>query len=289
MISVFFCIFQHEMSSLFIRENGEPCIFSYDGLDNETVSKIKKIIKKCGGILLKLTNTHKTNRLNISMDHHIILVHPDSIIQKKYEVDVFSYKYIEECYNAHKIQNNPDNNLKQYLVGKSKFEKYNPLEIMFGSLKWGDLLTRCEVLLERLHQDDDNQENPNAENSIIMKQFWLQFHGQPENSKENNVPNIIEEEVSDIEDDDVLKQPSVRNQKNRQKKKSTSTTTTSGSDFRSRVQPSKVIQVSAKECTKELQAKNKVSAWLASNKRNKNQIDANETLGTNFSNLQTNG
>ena len=104
---------------------------------------------------------------------------------------------------------------------------------------------------------------------------------QPEHSKENNAPNIVEEEVSDIEDDDVLEQPSNRNQKNRQKKKSTTTTTSSGSDFRSRVQPSKAIQVAVRERNKELQAKNKVSAWLTSNKRNKQQINGNGTLGTN--------
>ena len=104
---------------------------------------------------------------------------------------------------------------------------------------------------------------------------------QPEHSKENNAPNIVEEEVSDIEDNDVLEQPSNHNQKNRQKKKSTTTTTSSGSDFRSRVQPSKAIQVAVRERNKELQAKNKVSAWLTSNKRNKQQINGNGTLGTN--------
>merc|ERR1712110_215673 len=115
---------------------------------------------------------------------------------------------------------------------------------------------------------EENQENvPHQEQEVV------------EDQRKNPPPPPPDEgeEISDIESDDVMKEPSKANWQLRAENKKTAeaaaaaskstTTESSGSGFR-KVVPSRSILQAVRERTKEKEAIDKVSAWMTSNKRN---------------------
>lgn len=261
---------------LFIKKNGRPCQIILDGLEGQILTKVQKKVMDGGGIVLKKETADANGSL-------ILFSHKDAFSNQKATVDVFDYKYIEDCFEQNQILMN----LMDYLVGQSKYEKYEPLKIMYWDTKWTDIKKKSKGLIQaveelRVNENDimedsqntfieENQENvPHQEQEVI------------EDQRKNPPPPHPDEgeEISDIESDDVMKEPSKANWQLRAENKKTAeaaavtaaaskstTTESSGSGFR-KVVPSRSILQAVRERTKEKEAIDKVSAWMTSNKRN---------------------
>ena len=259
---------------LFMKKNGRPCQIILDGLDGPILTKVQKKVMDGGGIVLKKETADANGSL-------ILFSHKDAFSNQKATVDVFDYKYIEDCFEQNQILMN----LMDYLVGQSKYEKYEPLKIMYWDTKWTDIKKKSKGLIQavkelRVNENDimedsqntfieeDEQENvPHQEQEVV------------EDQRKNPPPPPPDEgeEISDIESDDVMKEPSKANWQLRAENKKTAeaaaaaskstTTESSGSGFR-KVVPSRSILQAVRERTKEKEAIDKVSAWMTSNKRN---------------------
>ena len=286
---------------LFICKDGEPCRFVFDGLDDNTFHKLKNLVKDSGGVVEKYSKIKNID----SYENCILLTHPNPLTIPKYEVDVYSYKYLDDCVEAEEILPN----LNEYLVGESKFEKYDPLEVMLGFKKWNDLMIRCEVMLEKMHasdpkeseieavdQEDEKQGEEQAQ--IDSQETFVEQESPPDvippsdqnppverrkRGKEISLKNqaFVEEEMSDIDEDNVVKKPQYKSQKEAQEAINAASSTSSNSVIR--VRPSKEIIAAVKEREKQKETNKKVSAWLSGNLRHRTQNGNSSPTGSTVS------
>ena len=302
---------------IFVCKDGEPCRFAFDGLDDNTFNKAKNLVKESGGIVEKYSKIKNID----SYENCILLTHPKPLTTPKYVVDAFSYQYLEDCIEAEEILPN----LNEYLVGESKFEKYDPLEVMLGFKKWNDLIVRCEVLLEKMHTSDpkepeieaidqeaENQVDKAAENQvdkeaaqIDSQETYIEQESPPDEigpSDNQNPPRVekrkrgkeislknqafVEEEMSDIDEDNVVEKPNYKSHKEVQEAKTASSTSSNSAVIR--IRPTKEILAAVAERKKQKETNKKVSAWLSGNlKHRQNSSPTGSTVS--FLNNTKNG
>ena len=81
---------------LFMKKNGRPCQIILDGLDGQILTTVQKKVMDGGGIVRKKETADANGNL-------IIFSHKDAFSNQKATIDVFDYKYIEDCFEHNKI------------------------------------------------------------------------------------------------------------------------------------------------------------------------------------------
>ena len=260
---------------LFMKKNGRPCQIILDGLDGQILTTVQKKVMDGGGIVRKKETADANGNL-------IIFSHKDAFSNQKATIDVFDYKYIEDCFEHNKILMN----LMDYVVGHSKYEKYEPLKIMYWDTKWTDIKKKSKGLIQAVEELQVNEnEVEDSQNTYIEEENVPHEEEEVIEDQRNNPPPPQGEEISDIESDDVMKEPSKENWQLRAKNKkpaqaASKSTDSSSSGFR-KVVPSRPILQAVRERAKEKEAIDKVSAWMTSNKRNiKSNRDTAPSIST---------
>ena len=261
---------------LFMKKNGRPCQIILDGLDGQILTTVQKKVMDGGGIIRKKGTADADGNL-------ITFSHKDAFSNQNANVDVFDYKYIEDCFENNKILMN----LMDYLVGQSKYEKYEPLKIMYWDTKWSDMEKKSKGLIQAVEELQVNENEVEEQNIEEEEENVPSENTHLIDDQRKNLPPQGEE-ISDIDSDDVMKEPSKENWQLRAKNKKqpeaskSESTSTSGSGFR-KVVPSRNILQAVRERTKEKEAIDKVSAWMTSNKRN---IKENRNTATSISTVR---
>ena len=223
----------------------------------------KELESKLKELIREGGGTTEDHKRPDSCDCRLLIVDPDAIYNKD-DGDAFSAKYILDCAEAKKLIGD----LSSYRVNKrSNFEEYNPIDILMGKRKWSDLSRTLSAKIR----------SPRKE--------------------------LVEEEVSDIDDDAVIHAP-VRKVSTTSTRSSNIFATapdkdaplkdtpennvtedkapppvlneskSSSSDFRSktskRIKPTEAIKAAVKESALARENNKKVSAWLAKSQKSVN-------------------
>ena len=146
---------------LFTRDCcGNPCIFATDIKDKELQVKIHEWIEMGGGIV---ENYKKPD----SCDCRILLVDPESrFLPKIDDGDVFDANYIKDCVEAKRLLPNVTDYRKNT---RTIFEKYDPMEILMGKLKWSDLSRKLSAKIRSPRKGQIvEEENSDIDDEVVL-------------------------------------------------------------------------------------------------------------------------
>ena len=182
--------------------------------------------------------TIEDKRKNDTTDSRIMLVDGESVMYKnRSEIDVFSVQYIEDCVANKKLLPN----LKDYRVNsRSIFEDYEPTKVLMGKLKWSDINRKFSAELK-------------SPRKLIFE----------------------EDEISDIDDEVVLKAPVA---------KIGSSTNSSSTGMRKvtvkKIKASAAIKAAVLSTRAQQESNKKVSAWLSKQENPPKNTTFNRSLNS---------
>ena len=172
-------------------------------------------------------------------EHRITLVDPDSRkIYKKENGDIFSFKFIEECAAKSQL---PESLVPYRVNFKSIYEEYEPMDILMGRAKWSSLpKTWSGKVRSSANDNSEDIELSDIEDENVLKEVNEGPNESPQKSTKTNKSKELEE--------------------NSPKKKVSKTSTASSFDC---ARVSKNIKTAVRQANAQTEANQKVSAWLS--------------------------
>lgn len=197
-------------------------------------------------------------------EHRITLVDPDSRkIYKKENGDIFSFKFIEECAAKSQL---PESLVPYRVNFKSIYEEYEPMDILMGRAKWSSLpKTWSGKVRSSANDNSEDIELSDIEDENVLKEVNEGPNESPQKSTKTNKSKELEE--------------------NSPKKKVSKTSTASSFDC---ARVSKNIKAAVRQANAQTEANQKVSAWLS--KSSAKMIDnPAPSIASSFRSLNTTG
>jgi len=157
---------------LFIRVDGQPMAFLMGPTGFER-QQVKQLVEAGGGVIL--------NQPTLAYRDFMIRLLVRTEIPIKKDQDMFDYKYIIDCVEKDELLAN----LIDYRITShvpSIFEKYNPLDILQGILKWSDVPKKPTG--ERVSDIEDDEVGEDLRRSFEAEYRHHKVRGMPYCKKE---------------------------------------------------------------------------------------------------------
>jgi len=142
---------------LFTRPDGKPLVFVVANRNTADRKQVQGLVEEGGGRLL-------ARAVYPDRDHAVRLLTSTEMPLVK-DQDVFNVKYIYDCVERGKLITN----LKDYRVGVSEYEDYEPMDVLTGLRKWSQLTIK--IVGEKVSdiEDEFEPEEPARKQSLGRK------------------------------------------------------------------------------------------------------------------------